>query len=163
MVLCRCHAPPVVVPHSGAAASPFPSEAGVYILILELTAPKRIEVGRLGDFRFDAGWYAYVGSAWGSGGLRGRLAHHVKRTPWPHWHIDFLRRHAELRSIGSSAGPRELEHRWAATLLSQPAVSVPAPRFGASDCRCQAHLVYSLHRVDFEVLPGEKVDWLHIR
>ncbi len=41
---------------------------------------KRFEMGRLGRFDIIPGYYAYVGSAFGSGGLPARLGHHLKST-----------------------------------------------------------------------------------
>ncbi|WP_462322980.1 DUF123 domain-containing protein, partial [Halochromatium sp.] len=38
-------------------------------------------------------------------------------------------------------GHERLEHRWAQALGALPGARWPLPRFGASDCRCPAHLV----------------------
>jgi Uri superfamily endonuclease len=51
---------------------------------------KRLSVGRLGEFDLVPGFYAYVGSAFGLGGLRARIGHHPESTAEPHWHIDYL-------------------------------------------------------------------------
>ena len=51
---------------------------------------KRIDIGSLGRFDILPGFYAYVGSAFGAGGLRARIGHHLESTAWPHWHIDYL-------------------------------------------------------------------------
>lgn len=40
---------------------------GAYVLLLFLPENQTIEVGKLGTFDFPAGWYTYVGSAFGSG------------------------------------------------------------------------------------------------
>jgi Uri superfamily endonuclease len=34
-----------------------------------------------------------------AGGVRGRLAHHMRIAGCPHWHIDYLRRHTTLEEI----------------------------------------------------------------
>lgn len=118
-----------------------PALPGVYALILFRPRERRIAVGALGVRRFPAGWYVYVGSACGPGGLRGRVGHHLRGGRMPRWHIDFLRRGACLRELWCLPGaPAEAEHRWAALLAECPGASVPVPRFGASDCRCRAHL-----------------------
>jgi len=44
-----------------------PTEKGTYILILYLNEPAQFTIGKLGTFDFSAGWYAYVGSAFGPG------------------------------------------------------------------------------------------------
>ncbi|MGQ9908480.1 MAG: GIY-YIG nuclease family protein [Candidatus Flexifilum sp.] len=123
----------------------FPARAGTYSLILRLDRAARSAIGALGTVDLPAGRYAYVGSAFGPGGLRGRLAHHIRaaaRPPArPHWHIDYLWPAAHLIQIVYAVGPQRLEHTWAGRLIAAPGAFIPAPRFGASDCRCPAHLI----------------------
>ncbi len=88
------------------------------------------------------GYYLYMGSAFGPGGLRGRLSHHFAPPASPYWHIDYLRQAAELLEVWHTDDPVKREHVWARALCKHPQCSIPAPRFGASDCRCPAHLVY---------------------
>lgn len=121
---------------------------GTYVLILRLTGPVSLTIGRLGQFDFPAGWYAYVGSALGAGGLGGRLKHHLAPAQRPHWHIDYLRQAATLEAVWYLASKRALEHDWASALQALPGATVPAPRFGASDCRCAAHLIRFPDRPD---------------
>lgn len=123
-------------------AMTFPAEKGTYVLLLALDTATPLQIGKLGGFDFPAGWYAYVGSAFGSGGLRGRLKHHCSQVKTPHWHIDYIRQAATVREVWYSASDIRQEHEWAVLLLSQPGASIPAPRFGASDCTCPAHLVH---------------------
>jgi Uri superfamily endonuclease len=119
----------------------FAASGGVYVLLLKLERPTALTVGRLGRFKFPAGWYTYVGSAHGPGGLAGRLSHHLRPAPRPHWHIDYLRAAAAVVEVWWNVGPAELEHTWAKALLAWPGAALIVPRFGASDCRCLAHLV----------------------
>lgn len=119
-----------------------PAARGTYVLVLRLDSPARLTVGRLGTFDFPAGWYAYVGSACGPGGLRGRLAHHLGPVRRPHWHIDSLRTAASVQTVWYSVGDGTREHAWAAALGQMPGAQIVAPRFGASDCRCPTHLYY---------------------
>ncbi len=118
-----------------------PREPGTYALILRLLGPVTIKVGQLGRFRFDRGWYAYAGSARGPGGLGARVDHHCRTTKTRHWHIDYLRPHGKPVAVWYSVGPERRECRWAQALLELSGASTPAPRFGASDCRCPAHLI----------------------
>ncbi len=142
--------------HPAALTSEAPdSGGGLYVLLLELGAPARLEVGRLGVFDAAAGWYAYAGSAHGPGGLRGRLAHHLRPVRTPHWHIDVLREVAPLRQIWWAHAAAADEHSVAAALLALPGGRLPFPRFGASDCKCAAHLVWF-------AAPPAFVDWLHV-
>jgi len=48
-----------------------PDERGTYILIASVLQMKRLKIGRLGTYDLLPGFYAYVGSAFGPGGLRG--------------------------------------------------------------------------------------------
>jgi len=119
-----------------------PDQAGTYVLILRLLRFATITVGRLGRFRLPAGWYAYAGSAYGPGGLAARLERHL-RSPKPlRWHIDYLRTHARPVEIWYTVGTQKRECAWAQTLSGLPGASIPAPRFGASDCRCPTHLIH---------------------
>ena len=112
------------------------------MLILSLPRPATIDIGRLGHFQFPAGWYAYVGSAHGPGGLAARISRHL-RSPKPlRWHVDYLRVPARPVAVWCALGVRERECAWAGALSGLPGASTPAPRFGASDCRCPTHLVY---------------------
>ena len=79
------------------------------------------------------------GSAFGKGGVRARLLHHLGRASKPHWHIDYLRRHFGIDCVYWSAGERDLEHRWASALTHRDDTIIPLRKFGASDCRCESH------------------------
>jgi len=131
----------------------FPTARGTYILWLHLHAPAHLTIGKRGHFDFAAGWYAYVGSAQGPGGLRARLKHHLSPVQKPHWHIDYLRAAAAVHHVWYLAATTNHEHNWAATLHAHPTMSVPVPRFGASDCRCPSHL--------FHVLAMPTLTWAH--
>jgi Uri superfamily endonuclease len=117
-----------------------PNEPGTYILILESLSKRRVPVGVLGTLDLEPGFYAYVGSALGSGGLRGRLAHHHGHCRSPRWHIDYVRRHTALREIWFLSSKLRREHRWATVLAHSAGVIIPFAGFGASDCGCRAHL-----------------------
>lgn len=117
--------------------------------MLHLARAARLTVGKRGTFAFAAGRYAYVGSAFGAGGLRGRLKHHLAPVQKPHWHIDYLRQAAQLQEVWYMVSDSVQEHDWATALLTLPGASIPVPRFGASDCRCQTHLVHFPTGPDF--------------
>jgi Uri superfamily endonuclease len=119
-----------------------PDQPGTYVLILRLSRTTTVTVGRLGRFQFPAGWYAYAGSARGPGGLAARISRHL-RSPKPlHWHVDYLRAEAVPIEIWSAVGTRKRECAWVRALSGLPVASIPALRFGASDCRCLAHLLH---------------------
>lgn len=129
---------------------------GSYILILQLEHPLvGLEVGRLGQIDFAAGFYLYVGSAFGPGGLEARLAYHLRRhKARPHWHIDYLRAKARLREAWTVAGPGRIECVWCKSLRENPTVSAPAPGFGASDTGCTSHLFFLPHAPRTSLLVG---------
>lgn len=113
---------------------------GTYTLLLYLDEPARIEVGALGAHAFDAGWYAYTGSAFGPGGFA-RVDRHrrVARegTDSPHWHVDYLLAEANVADVYTLAG----RDRECAIAGSLPGERIDG--FGASDCDCEAHLVHA--------------------
>ena len=117
------------------------SHPGTYALIMAATETRCLRIGRLGSLALRPGWYVYVGSAFGPGGIGARLAHHRKLATRPHWHVDHLRPDAALRRVWYTHDPSRREHQWASVLIQLPGSEVPLPGFGASDCRCPSHLV----------------------
>lgn len=115
---------------------------GTYVLMLALQSSCALTIGKARRCLLQAGGYAYVGSALGSGGLGARLRHHLRPLRRPHWHIDYLRRVAVVGAVWWSADERRREHEWATLLLRLPGAGGIVPGFGASDCRCRSHLVY---------------------
>jgi Uri superfamily endonuclease len=67
---------------------PMTSRPGTYALILACRRTGAVRVGRLGTMQLQPGAYAYVGSAFGTGGLEARLRHHLLPASQPDWHID---------------------------------------------------------------------------
>ena len=117
-------------------------ETGTYVLLLQLPVDEQLTIGKLGTFDFPAGWYAYVGSAFGSGGLVGRLKYHLKPVEKPHWHIDYLRRYARLVEIWLSPGTERCEEDWVDLMLAIPGATIVVDGFGASDTDKDSHLIY---------------------
>ncbi|MGM0578130.1 MAG: GIY-YIG nuclease family protein [Myxococcota bacterium] len=120
-------------------AEDLPRTPGAYVIEMVLDARIRVRVGRLGTLDLPAGTYRYYGSARGPGGLRARAGRHLRGDGRPRWHVDHLRARARVTRAELHPGGREcalvardLEAGW----------TVPAPRFGSSDCRtCPAHLL----------------------
>ena len=128
-----------------------PEGKGTYILIAQVSQMKRLGVGSLGEFDIIPGSYAYVGSAFGSGGLRARIGPHLESTANPHWHIDYLLNVATSIEVWYTMAGGKLEKDWAELLEDSPGFRVPIPRFGSSDYhRSRAsHLFYSKRRPSF--------------
>ena len=116
--------------------------AGTYALILACVRNSRIQIGRLGRMQLQCGYYVYLGSALGPGGLRARIAHHQKLTSRPHWHIDYLRAHTRLHSVWLRYDGRRREHEWARAMQKVKDAKITFPGFGASDCSCPSHLYF---------------------
>ncbi len=129
-----------------------PDEKGTYVLIASVPQMKRIEVGQLGEFDIVPGFYAYVGSAFGAGGLCARIAHHLESTASPHWHIDYLLQVAEPIEVWYTTADQKLEHCWAELLEQGSHFRIPIPRFGSSDYHRSrsSHLFYAKRRPKFE-------------
>lgn len=118
-----------------------PHVKGTYLLLVLLPCPMRLQVGRLGTFDLSAGHYAYAGSALGPGGLAARVARHLNPSRRQHWHIDRLLNIGKPQAVWYVELPVRLECAWARAVAALPGASLPVPRFGASDCRCPAHLI----------------------
>ncbi len=116
-------------------------DRGTYALVIFLPRATTIRVGALGAFRFPRGYYLYIGSA--LNGLNARVARHLRRRGKKRfWHIDYMLEHARVVDVWTRTGAARLECRWARRALALPNARVVAPRFGASDCNCAAHLIY---------------------
>ncbi len=102
---------------------------------------QQLQIGRLGGMQLSKGWYVYVGSAFGPGGVAARVSRHLQRHKTRHWHIDHLIWATTVREVWYSQRQRDLEHCWAQAALDQPAARNLLRGFGASDCQCLSHLV----------------------
>ena len=117
------------------------SNRGTYILVGHTNRPMDIAVGRLGQLKGAPGFYAYVGSAFGKGGIKSRIRHHLRPVARPHWHFDYLHDHLTVTQIWFCLDSCSREHDWARILRLLPGSRVPLAGFGASDCTCVSHLV----------------------
>jgi len=119
---------------------------GTYLVLARLAKATTIQVGRLAKGTFPAGWYLYVGSAMGPGGVRARLARHGRQEKRLHWHIDYLLAHCVPAASWYVASTERLECAWARALVQLDAAHIPMPGFGSSDCHCASHLFYFSRR-----------------
>ena len=108
-----------------------PEAKGTYVLIAFVAQMKRLRIGRLGTYDLVPGFYAYVGSAFGPGGLRARIGHHLESTAAPHWHIDYLLQCAVPTEVWYTTADKKLEHQWAEFLEQAPHFRVAIRRFGS--------------------------------
>jgi len=119
------------------------AKSGTYLLVMQSTQQQQIEVGRLGVMQVEAGYYLYVGSAFGPGGVKARVSHHMRVAARPRWHIDYLRQVCPLKMVWCSYDDVRREHEWVGLLESMPALTTPMAGFGASDHPGKSHLFYS--------------------
>lgn len=127
------------VPRTGQfcrTAAAAPSTPGSYVLVVDL--PVRLAVTIAGKHvgTLPRGRYLYCGSAKGPGGLRARLARHMRRDKTLRWHVDQLTTAGAVRGAWVFPGGDECH-------LARCLSHLPAPiiGFGSSDCsRCRSHL-----------------------
>ena len=118
------------------------SQLGTYALVLTSHKTSLVGIGSLGTLELQPGFYVYVGSAFGAGGLAARIGHHTQIAARPHWHIDYLRAACDLIEIWFTTETARREHSWAEAVAQLPGAEVPMPGFGSSDCQCAAHLFW---------------------
>ncbi len=119
-----------------------PSVSGAYVLLLSKAAPETIVIGKRGRFFFPEGFYAYIGSAFGPGGLCARVNRHLSKNKRLHWHIDYLLKRTRIREIWAGENHVKREHEWAKIWANSPDATVAVSGFGSGDCRCPAHLFH---------------------
>lgn len=116
---------------------------GIYVLILKLDNDTGIRPGKLGEFHFKKGYYAYVGSALGTGGFK-RVTRHFNVASGENrtrkWHIDYLLPHSRVICAVLLPTDEAIECTVAETLGQ---FSEEIPGFGCTDCACRTHLFFS--------------------
>lgn len=138
--------PPMQLPHQYCFC--VDRQPGIYVLLMHLSAERRIKIGALGKQDLAPGWYAYVGSAHGPGGLKRRVDRHKARQKTLRSHIDYLAAAAEISEIWFAHAERDQEHDWVAILADLKDAEFPITGFGSQDCRsvCHAHLLHFKQR-----------------
>ena len=126
---------------------------GTYALILQSHSTGTIPVGRWGGLDLQLGYYIYVGSTFGPGGVRARISRHLRTDKRKHWHIDYLREHVMPLEAWVSYAAEQLEHKWAEILFETPGIT-PIQGFGCSDCKCDSHLFFTMDTPESHWLGG---------
>jgi Uri superfamily endonuclease len=114
---------------------------GTYALVLALRKKQLITVGKLGRFSFPAGYYIYVGSAFGPGRLRARIGRHLRTVKAVRWHIDYVRNSMDVLAGWYTFDDSRQECPWASIFVTLGG-QYPVRGFGASDCSCESHLIH---------------------
>lgn len=116
-----------------------PAIAGAYLLAIRVGEDVPLGLPRLGNPVLASGWYFYCGSARGPGGIRARVARHMKRDKVLRWHVDRLTVAAVERHAIAFADASECD---LVARLLRAGCTVPVPGLGSSDCRrCESHLL----------------------
>ena len=118
-------------------------KSGTYILVLESRIEVQVQIGKLAALNLRSGFYLYVGSAFGPGGVKARVTCHNSRSKRLHWHIDYLTKMLQPNEVWYSYDISRREHLWAGILSDTTNITTPMRQFGASDCQCESHLFYS--------------------
>ena len=117
-----------------------PTAPGAYILFVKLGQRLILRGTSLRSAGLVPGHYAYCGSAYGPGGLGGRLRRHLRRDKALRWHVDHLTAAGRISALALAPGGRECA--LVDGLVGRPGVTVPLAGFGSSDCaHCPAHLL----------------------
>lgn len=123
---------------------------GVYTLLLQTDTIQNIRIGALGEKQFVPGWYIYVGSALGSGGLD-RMCRHIRyyheHYRKPKWHIDYLMDKISLEKVIYAETDERME-----CLLSRSISGDGIQNFGCSDCNCETHLYFRHENPEKEIM-----------
>ncbi|HDD63764.1 MAG TPA: GIY-YIG nuclease family protein [Thermoprotei archaeon] len=122
-----------------------PNEKGVYVLVLHLNRKIKLRVGSLSYQLFKPGYYYYVGSALGPGGLRARIYRHLRSSKKVRWHIDYLTVNQLFKPvlIVYAYSTERIECNISLSLLSR-GFKPYIRKFGSFDCRsCPTHLYYA--------------------
>ena len=115
---------------------------GSYVLILQSRRRRRVQIGRLGDLVQQPGFYLYIGSALGPGGVAARVAHHQRCSTKPRWHLDYLRPGVEPIEVWYCCDSHSRETPWTRAIYTLSGATLPLAGFGASDTPDISHLFY---------------------
>jgi Uri superfamily endonuclease len=102
---------------------------------------RSLQIGRWGLLELRPGYYLYIGSACGPGGVRARVSRHCRVSKPRHWHIDYLRDALDVVCVWLHYSDVRYEHHWAGILAGMRGAT-PVKGFGCSDCHCESHLFH---------------------
>lgn len=122
------------------SANAITTAPGAYLILIELVDTARLPIPALQVGALPAGHYIYAGSARGNGGLRARIARHLRRGKKQHWHVDHLTEAAA--TLLAFPVPDGNECILVRSLIESGYYHPAVPGFGSSDCRtCVSHLL----------------------
>jgi Uri superfamily endonuclease len=113
-------------------------QKGTYLLVFHLREKLSVETKSGRRFYLPKGVYIYVGSAFGSGGIKARVGRHLKRQKKLHWHIDYITTSEGFEPIGVIPFYGKRWECKLARFLGKFLKTVEG--FGSTDCSCKGHL-----------------------
>jgi Uri superfamily endonuclease len=125
---------------------------GTYTILVKCSYRGYATFGSLGRVRLQRGWYLYTGSALGHGALslEARLGRHERRSKTLKWHVDYLtsRRGCSVTGVVYLVSDRRLECRVNRSISKELNAAPVLHRIGASDCKCDGHLLWPSVRLN---------------
>ena len=118
-------------------ADALPVVGGTYVLVFQLTARTKVKT-KYGFIVLDPGTYAYVGSAFGPGGVQARVGRHLRKEKSVRWHIDWITAKDAFEPLEILVFEGERVETQVSEVLASRFEAVRG--FGASDCREESHL-----------------------
>lgn len=123
--------------------------SGSYQILLKIKREIELEIGHLGSYKFQKGFYFYTGSA--RKNLKQRIERHIRKEKKLHWHIDYLLNSNDVKIIDIflfySTSREECDRN--KEVLELQGSSLPCKNFGSSDCsKCFSHLVRFKYKKD---------------
>jgi len=109
-----------------------------YQLTIFVEQPANIQIGKLGFYKFQEGYYIYTGSA--RRNMIPRVTRHLNSLKKKlHWHIDYFLAHKFVRIVNV-----QFNARAECNLNQACSGEIPVPGFGSSDCNnsCSSHLKF---------------------
>ncbi|MCK4896304.1 MAG: GIY-YIG nuclease family protein [Candidatus Heimdallarchaeota archaeon] len=114
---------------------------GTYLLFIKIIESVEIRI-RGKTFFLNGGYYIYIGSAFGAGGLSSRLHRHLRKIKKKHWHIDQITTSKFSEIIGIGVLLKQRVECVLSKIIEDIEKTVPITGFGNSDCekKCTSHL-----------------------
>ncbi len=113
---------------------------GTYLLFIKLTESVEIRI-RGKTHLLNEGYYIYIGSAFGVGGLSSRLHRHLRKIKKKHWHIDQITTSKFSEIIGIGVLLKQRVECELSKTIGDIKKTVPITGFGNSGCKkkCISH------------------------
>ncbi len=116
--------------------------SGTYVIFIDVSKEILLKIGSLGEMKFSKGYYIYIGSAFGPGGLVKRVERHLRNEKKLFWHIDYLLNSSSAKIIAVAwiADRQKLECIISQEIDKSSPLVKSLLHFGSSDCKCTSHL-----------------------